>query len=118
VHAWIDAFGGSQGAVVYPQYVWTIVTPVGAFNGFGLAEVIPHEEFFTNHLMSFTPSSFKGFLSTRLPRAGLSFFQLGPRVNFTEAVPKLKKPMNQLYLAALPRFEGIRPQQSPASGCQ
>jgi len=111
-HVWLDTFGGSQGAVVYPQYGWSVATAAGNFSGFGFVEVAPREQLFTNHLVIYTPSSLKWLsvhTETRgVPRAGLSFFQVGPRVNFTEAIPKLNKPLNRLFFVALPSLAGIR----------
>lgn len=43
------------------------------------------------------------------PTHNLGFFQVGPRINVTEAIPKLRKPLAGLFVTALPRFIGIRP---------
>lgn len=119
-HAWSDFFGGNQGVVLYPQYAWSAKTPVGNLNGFGFVEVAPHEPFFTNHLAVFTPKAASWFSvhteTGGLPRAGLGFFQIGPRLNATAMIPKLKKPLHHLFVTALPRFEGIRPNNILVAG--
>jgi hypothetical protein len=113
LHVWSDFFGGNQGAVLYPQYAWGVTTPIGNFSGFGFIEVAPHEPLFTNHLAVYTPPQASWFsIHTEtggLPDKGLSFFQIGPRLNATAMVPKLKKPLHHLFITALPRFEGVRP---------
>ena len=111
-HVWTDLFGGSQGAVVYPQYAWDAKTPIGDFGGYGFVEVAPHEPLFTNHLVIYTPNQTPWFsIHTEtggIPNKGLNFFQIGPRLNVTKILPSLKKPMHHLFVTALPRFEGIR----------
>ncbi|MES2213662.1 MAG: hypothetical protein V4473_02375 [Patescibacteria group bacterium] len=113
VHAWVDTFGGSQGAVLYPQYGWSLKTSVGSLNGFGFMEVAPHEPLFTNHLVVFTPGKQSVFSvqteTGAVPNLTLGFHQIGPRVNIHALVPKLKKPLHHLFVTALPRFIGIRP---------
>lgn len=119
-HVWSDFFGGNQGAVVYPQYAWSVNTSAGNFSGFGFVEVAPREPFFTNNLVVYTPPQVAWFSvhteTGGVPFKGLSFFQIGPRINVTEVVPKLKKPMHHLFVAALPRFEGIRPNNLLVAG--
>lgn len=120
LRVWSDFFGGNQGVVIYPQYAWGVTTPIGNFSGFGFVEVAPHEPFFTNHLAVFTPKAANWFSvhteTGGLPNAGLRFFQIGPRINATAVVPKLKKPMHHLFVAVLPRFEGIRPNNILVAG--
>jgi hypothetical protein len=119
-HLWLDAFGGAGGAVVYPQFAWKVGTKVGTFSGFSFLEAAPHEQLFTNNLVTFSPEAAKWFsVHTELggaPRAGTSFYQIGPRVNITEAVPELKKPLDHLFVAVLPRFEGVRPNNMLIAG--
>ena len=111
---WLDIFGGPSGAVIYPQYAWKAKTFIGTFNGYGFVEVAPHEPFFTNHLVVYTLPVARWFsLQTETggkpnaaPRVG--FFQLGPRVNIHEVFPGLKKLLDHLFAAVLPRFVGIR----------
>ena len=119
-HVWLDTFGGSQGAVVYPQYAWGVTTPAGSFNGFGFLEVAPHEPLFTNHLVVFTPKTMPWFSvhteTGGLPDKGLGFHQIGPRVNIQEAIPNLKGPFDHLFVVALPRFIGVQPNSLLVSG--
>jgi hypothetical protein len=106
-------FGGSQGVVLYPQYGWSLKIPSGTLGGYGFVESAPHEPFFTNHLIVYTPSAAKFFSvhteTGGIPAKTLGFHQIGPRMNIHEAVPALKKPLQRLFVAALPRFIGIRP---------
>ena len=108
---WLDVFGGQRGIVAYPQYSWEMGTPIGNVGGYGFIEVAPHEPLFTNHLVVYTPvKQFSVHTETGgLPRAGLSFFQVGPRLNVHETVPVLKKPLRRLLVAVLPHLSGIRP---------
>ncbi|MEI6660133.1 MAG: hypothetical protein WCK91_01780 [bacterium] len=119
VHAWIDTFGGSQGAVLYPQYGWSLQTGAGKFSGFGFVEVAPHEPLFTNHLVVFTPGKQAVFAvqteTGGLPDKSLGFHQIGPRINLNQVTPKLKG-FDHLFIAALPRFIGIRPNNLLVSG--
>ena len=111
-HAWIDTFGTNGGAVLYPQYGWSAKTKIGGFSGYGFVEVAPHEKLFTNHLVIYTPSirQFSVHSETGgIPRRSLGFFQIGPRINLHEVFPRLKKPLGYLFVTALPRFIGIRP---------
>jgi hypothetical protein len=121
-HVWADVFGGKDGVVLYPQYGWSAETRIGKWNGFGFVETAPHEPHFTNHLVIFTPGKQKAFSvhtetggriadfepvpGKTIPPAG--FFQVGPRLNLHEAMPRVKKGMSYLFVAALPEFKGIR----------
>jgi hypothetical protein len=109
----LDVFGGSEGVVVYPQYSWGLEIPTGSLGGYGFVEVAPHEPFFTNHLVVYTPSSAKQFSvhteTGGIPKDGLSFFQVGPRLNLHETIPALKTPLHHFFVAALPHVAGIRP---------
>jgi hypothetical protein len=113
MHLWVDSFGTNHGAVLYPQYSWSVKTSAGNLSGFGFVEVAPHEPFFTNHLVVFTPEPMAWFsIHTEtggLPRKDLGFFQISPRFNLHEVFPKVKKPMAFVFVTALPRFIGIRP---------
>lgn len=112
-HSFSDQFAGGQGAVVYPQYAWNIKAPIANVGGYGYIEVAPHEPFFTNNLVVFTANAATWFSvhteTGGMPNEGLKFFQVGPRINMTSAIPKLKGPMDHLFVAVLPRFEGVRP---------
>ena len=120
LHAWSDVFGSYDGAVLYPQYAWGVTTPIGNFNGYGFIEAAPHEPLFTNHLAVFTPKPAAWFSvhteTGGLPDKGLSFFQVGPRINVAEVAPKIRKPLQYLFVAALPRSEGIRPNNLLVAG--
>ena len=117
-NVWLDAFGGPQGGVFYPQYSWGAKTPIGNLNGYGFVEVAPHEPFFTNHLVIYSPiPPFSVQTETGgIPRKHLGLFQIGPRINIHEVVPALKKPLHHLLVTALPRFRGIRPNNLLLSG--
>jgi hypothetical protein len=110
---WMDLFGGPQGTVIYPQYVWSLKTSVGNLGGYGFVEVAPHELFFTNHLVVYTPTRIPQFSvhteTGGIPGKSLGFFQVAPRLNIHETIPILKRPLHHLFVAALPRFIGIRP---------
>lgn len=110
---WLDVFGGPQGAVVYPQYGWSLKAGLGNLNGYGFVEVAPHEPLFTNHLVIYTPTKLPQFSvhteTGGIPRKSLGFFQVAPRLNIHETIPALKRPLHHLFVAALPRFIGIRP---------
>ena len=56
LHVWSDEFGGKDGAVIYPQYGWSLKVPGGRATGYGFGEVAPYEKLFTNHLVILTPS--------------------------------------------------------------
>lgn len=112
-HLWAEAFTTTQGAILYPQYAWSVKTSGGNINGFGFVESTPHEQAFTNHLVWYTPPKASWFSvhteTGGFPFHDLGFFQVGPRINVTEAIPQLKKPIARLFVTALPRFIGIRP---------
>jgi hypothetical protein len=120
LHVWNDTFASTSGAVVYPQYGWQLKVPTGTFSGYGLGSAVPHQEFFTNHLVIYTPQVAPWFsVHTETggnPNAGAHFFQIGPRINVTSAIPKLKKPLDHLFITALPRFEGVRPNNLLVAG--
>jgi hypothetical protein len=120
LHVWSDQFGGVDGATFYPQYGWSVKIPTGTMSGFGFAEVAPYEPFFTNHLVVYTPSAATWFsVHTETggnPNKGKHFFQIGPRFNLTNAIPALKKPMDHLFVAVLPRYEGVRPNNLLVAG--
>lgn len=113
LHVFADGFCGNEGCVAYPQYAWMAKTPVGTTSGYGFVEAAPHEPFFVNNLVIITPTAAPWFsVHSEIggkPNLGLSFVQVGPRVNVTKAIPKLGKPMDHLFVTVLPRFEGIRP---------
>jgi hypothetical protein len=113
LHIWTDQFGSSGGVVIYPQYSWSVKVPTGCIGGYGFVETAPHEELFTNNLAIYTPAHAPWYsVHTETggnPNAGTSFFQLGPRVNVVNSIPWLKRPMDHLFFAALPRFKGVRP---------
>lgn len=117
---WLDTFGGPQGAVIYPQYGWGLKTSAGNFSGYGFIEVAPHEPLFTNHLLIYTPTKIPQFsIQTEtggIPGKSLGFFQIGPRWNIHETIPILKRPMHYLFIAVLPRFIGIRPNNMLIAG--
>ena len=119
LHVWSDEFAGPDGPVAYPQYGWRLKVPTGTLSGYGLASVVPHEKFFTNHLVVYTPSIAPWFsVHTETggnPIAGGHFHQIGPRVNIANVVPKLKS-MDHLFVAVLPRFIGVRPNNILLSG--
>lgn len=105
--AWLDLFASPDGVVVYPQYGWSVRTSAGGFSGYGFVESAPHEPFFTNHLVVYTPPKMP-WLSVYTEMGGAPaksswFFQAGPRVNLHEAFTPLKKPAQNLFVAALPR---------------
>jgi len=110
---WLDLFAGPDGAVVYPQYGWGLDTNVGNFSGYGFVEIAPHEPFFTNHLVIYTPKKTPWFSvhteTGGIPLESLGFFQIAPRLNVHETIPALKKPMHHLFVAVLPHVVGIRP---------
>lgn len=110
---WLDTFGGPQGAVVYPQYGWSLKTSVGNLSGYGFIEVAPREPLFTNHLVVYTPTKLPQFSvhteTGGMPGKSLGFFQVAPRWNIHETIPGLKKPMHHIFVAVLPRLFGIRP---------
>jgi hypothetical protein len=62
---------------------------------------------FTNHLVVYSPPKLSWFSvhteTGGYPTHDLGFFQVGPRINFTEAVPQLKKPLHHLFVTVLPR---------------
>jgi len=109
----VDLFYGSEGPVIYPQYSWGVEGSAGSLTGYGFVEVAPDEPFFTNHLVVYTPSRFKQFSvhteTGGIPGEGLSFFQVGPRLNVHETIPALKTPLHHLFVTALPHVIGIRP---------
>ena len=114
LHVFADGFCGHGGCVAYPQYAWMEKIPsAGTISGYGFAEAAPHEPFFVNNLIILTPAAAPWFsVHSEIgakPNLGLSFVQVGPRVNLTKAIPKLGKPMDHLFITVLPRFEGIRP---------
>jgi hypothetical protein len=113
LHLFGDQFMGIQGPVVYPQYAWNIGLPIASVGGYGYLEAAPHQPFFTNNLVVFTPNAATWFSvhteTGGMPNEGLKFFQIGPRINMTCAIPKVKRPMEHLFVAVLPRFEGVRP---------
>lgn len=113
VHVWAEGFVTPRGAILYPQYAWGITTPKGNVNGFGFVESTPGERMFSNHLVWYTPPKTSWFSvhteTGGFPAHNLGFFQVGPRINVTEAIPRLKKPLARLFITALPRFIGIRP---------
>lgn len=113
LHLFSDQFVGDEGVVLYPQYAWNFRIPTGNIGGYGFAEVAPYEPLFTNHLVVYTPSVMTWFSvhteTGGAPIKGTHFFQVGPRINVVNAIPKLKKSMNQIFIAALPRCEGVRP---------
>lgn len=113
VHAWTEGFATPRGAILYPQYAWGVKTSGGNINGFGFVESTPNERMFSNHLVWYTPPKVNWFSvhteTGGFPAHNLGFFQVGPRINVTEAVPKLKKPLARLFVTALPRFVGISP---------
>lgn len=119
-HVWVDAFGGKDGVVIYPQYAWSLETSAGKVTGFGFGEGAPHEPLFTNHLLVFSPGKQNVFSvhteTGGLPADGRAFFQAGPRVNIHEAVPKLKGTVAYLFVAVLPHLEGIRTNNVLVSG--
>lgn len=120
LNIWTEGFATSQGAIIYPQYAWGMKTSGGNVNGFGFVESTPNERMFSNHLVWYTPPKIN-WLSIHtetggFPAHSLGFFQLGPRVNVTEAIPKLKKPLARLFVTALPRFVGIRPKNILVGG--
>ncbi len=112
-HLWAEGFATPQGAILYPQYAWGVRTSGGNVNGFGFIESTPHEQAFVNNLVWYTPPKMNWFSvhteTGGFPAHNLGFFQMGPRINVTEAIPKLKKPIARLFVTALPRFVGIRP---------
>jgi len=111
---WLDTFAGPQGIVVYPQYAWSLKTDLCNLSGYGFFEAVaPHELPFTNHLVICTPAKLPQFsIHTEtggFPTKSLGFFQVAPRLNVHETIPALKRPMSYLFVAVLPRFIGIRP---------
>ena len=112
-HLWADGFATRQGAILYPQYAWSVKTSGGNVNGFGFIESTPNERAFSNHLVWYTPPKVSWFSvhteTGGFPFHNLGFFQVGPRINVTDAIPKLKNPLGRLFVAVLPRFIGIRP---------
>lgn len=120
LHAWGDAFGLSQGAILYPQYAWSVKTSAIAINGYGFVESTPNERMFSNHLVWYTPTKAPWFSvhteTGGFPAHNLGFHQIGPRINTTEAIPQLKKPLARLFVAVLPRFIGIRPNNLLVAG--
>ena len=119
-HAWVDGFGVHHGAILSPQYSWGVETPGGSFSGYGFVESIPEERIFTDNWMVYTPSKAKWF-SVHTEAGGffahdLGFFQIGPRVNFTEVLPSLRKPFGHLFVAVLPGVVGVRPNNILVSG--
>lgn len=119
-HAWVDSFGLNRGTILYPQYAWSVKTPGTTIRGFGFIASTPGERSFSNHLIWLTPDKAKWFSvhteTGGFPFHDLGFFQVGPRVNITEAVPRLKKPLARLFVTALPRFIGIRPNNILVAG--
>ena len=120
LHLFSDQFGGADGAVFYPQYAWHVKVPTGTASGYGFGEVAPYEEFFTNHLVILTPDKAPWFsVHAEIggkPNLGLSFVQIGPRINLTSAIPWLARPMDHAFFTALPRWEGIRPNNALLAG--
>jgi hypothetical protein len=112
-HVWSDQFATPQGVMLYPQYGWGLKTGGGNVNGFGFIEVTSHEQAFTNNLVWYTPSKVPWFSvhteTGGFPFHDAGFFQVGPRINVTKAIPQLNKPIANLFVAVLPRFIGIRP---------
>lgn len=120
LHLYSDQFGGSDGAVFYPQYAWNVKIPTGRMSGYGFGEVAPYEPFFTNHLIIYTPN-FASWFSVHTevggaPNKGTHFVQIGPRINPIAIAPQLKKPMAFMFVTALPRFEGVRPNNLLVAG--
>lgn len=109
LQVWADVFGTHRGVVFYPQYAWKY----GSFNGFGFAEVAPGEKMFVNNLVVYTPKQIPWFSvhteTGGYPVHSQGFFQLGPRVNVLKIFPRLSKPFANVFIAPLPRFIGIRP---------
>lgn len=120
LHLFSDEFAGADGAVFYPQYAWILKVPIGMASGYGSGEVAPYEDFFTNHLVIYTPS-FATWFSVHTetggyPNKGMHFFQIGPRINVPNAIPAIKKPIDHLFVTALPRFIGVRPNNILVAG--
>jgi len=119
-HVWIDGFALDKGVVLYPQYSWNATTPAGSFNGYGFIESTPGERVFANNLMIYTPRNIDWFSIHvevgGFPAHDLGFHQIGPRININEAVPGLKKSFPRLFVAVLPRFIGIRPNNILVAG--
>ncbi len=109
---WLETFAGPDGAVIYPQYAWTIPTAAGKFGGYGFVQSAPHERVFNNNLVNFTPKAAQWFTAhgeigdVMFHRKG--FVQLGPRANIQKMIPKLDKILPNLFIAYLPAFAGIR----------
>ena len=110
---WLDLFAGPDGVVVYPQYGWGLKTRSGDFSGYGFVETAPHEPFFTNHLVIYTPKKIQQFSvhteTGGIPLDSLGFVQVGPRLNVHETISVLKKPLHHLFITVLPHLTGIRP---------
>jgi hypothetical protein len=117
---WLDAFGGPKGAVIYPQYTWSIPTSIGSFGGYGFLESAPHELLFSNNLIGFTPAVTPWFTVHSevggLPGKQLGFVQLGPRVNFHKAIPGVHKAMAFAWAAYCPELVGIRTKNVVVAG--
>jgi hypothetical protein len=111
-NVWLDTFGTSQGAVIYPQYSWTIHVPNMKVSGYGYVESAPGEALFTNNLVVFTAPKVPWFsVHTEVGGAlnqSATFVQIGPRFNATDGIPRLRGVFEHLFAAVLPRFEGVR----------
>jgi hypothetical protein len=122
VHVWLDAFYGQKGAVIYPQYGWSLVPKsFGKIEGSGFVERASPEPLLTNHQVVFTPGKKQSLFSVHaevgaLPHKGLGFFQVGPRVNLHEVSPRIKKKTEYLFVAFLPKLAGIRQNNILVSG--
>ncbi len=111
-NVWLDIGGGRAGALVYPQYKYSLPIEGGVIAGYGFCETAPYEEVFCNNLILVTGTDLP-WLTTQMETGGLpahakGFFQVGPRVNLQELVPKLKRFTPNLFVAYMPKLAGIR----------
>ncbi len=120
---WLDAFAGTAGVNIYPQYSFKLEESDVRLTGYGFLELTPKEPNFTNHVNTLAWLKVPQ-LSVRTETGGRvrewnapdpaggpvppgGFFQIGPQVNLHQMVPL--PGVDHLVVSYLPALAGIRP---------
>ena len=119
-NAWLDAFGGPSGVVIYPQYTWSVPTSFGSCGGYGFVESAPRELLFNNNLINCTPGKAPWFTVHSevgdVPARTKGFVQLGPQVNLNKVIPGAPKAVTSFWASYLPALSGIRTKNLVVAG--
>lgn len=109
---WLETYGRSNGATIYPQYNWNAKSSLGAAWGYGFLESTPHERLFANNLIVACPGKLPICFHAEIggaPGIPAAFFQLGGQLDVVRLAPKIGGVVNHAFVAQLPKLAGPRP---------